>query len=285
MSDRNPETTTEAHAVREDFERRVLEYVEEILESSYDSLEIRNRVYNLAFRENDILPKRDRRPKTTTAFVAEQVHRAHDGNSDDRAVLVKFALVVAEYGDILDDIVDGDVSDGHENEALLVTQLLMPVLTKLLHQLGDEAVAYWSGHATALVEAPLVDETETPPSAEVYLHLLEKQTSLRSAITGLAAVASNGNAEAIERAERVGEAIHHLMQFSTDLFQYGDDDDPWNAVALFDQNAFTEQADTFRSELANAVDPYPDLYSDRIERIWDIDYQSRYQQATIDETS
>jgi len=29
-------------------------------------------VYALAFKENDALPKRDRRPKTTTAFQADQ---------------------------------------------------------------------------------------------------------------------------------------------------------------------------------------------------------------------
>lgn len=285
MTDDKRETLSESdwQETREEFQRRVIENVEELLEGFYDSTTIRNLVYNRAFRANEVLPKRDRRPKTTTAFVAEQIHRAHDGGADQRATLISFAIVVAEYADILDDVVDSDVAEGYEDEALLVTQLLLPVLTRLLHDLDDRAVEYWTGHATALVQAPLVYETASDPSREAYLDLLDRQALLRSSITGLAAVVGGGDEEAIERAETVGRLVHCLMQFATDTEQYGDDDDPWNAVSLFDEDAFVDQIDAYRDELASVTDTYPSPYAERMRRFWERDYSKRYKDAVSTE--
>lgn len=270
---------SEWQETREEFQRRVIGTIEELLEGFYDSTTVRDLVYNRAFRANDVLPKRDRRPKTTTAFVAEQIHRTHEGGADQRDALVTFAIVVAEYADILDDVVDGDVAEGHEDEALLVTQLLMPVLARLLHDLGDSAVEYWTGHATALVQAPLVYETAGDPSREAYLDLLDRQALLRSSVTGLAAVVGGGDEAAIERAEAVGRLVHCLMQFSTDIAQYGDDDDPWNAVALFDEDAFLDQFDAYRDELATVTDAYPSPHAERMRRFWEREYRPRYRDA------
>jgi hypothetical protein len=262
-----------------EFQRRVLDRVETLLATSYESTTVRNLVYTLAFRANNVLPKRDSRPKTTTAFVAEQIHRAHGGDLDRRATLVEFAVVVAEYADILDDVVDGDVAEGHEREALLVSQLLVPVLIRSVHRLGGRAVDYWTDDALALVQAPLVHEREAAPSGEAYLDLLAEQASLRSSVTGLAAVAADEDEAAVARAEEVGRAVHGLMQFSTDLHQYGDDDDPWNAAALFSEEAFLEQVDAFRDDLGAAVASYPSPYAERIVRIWERDYRASYREA------
>jgi hypothetical protein len=269
----------ELEATVAEFHRRVLDLVETVLERAYDSQDIRNRVYNLAFRPNDVLPKRDRRPKTTTAFIAEQIHRSHGGDPAQRATLVEFGIVVAEYADILDDVVDGDVDEGHEREALLVSQLLVPVMVRTLHRLGGRAVDYWTDDALALVQAPLVHEQSSTPSRAAYLALLDEQASLRSSITGLAAVAADDDERAVERAETVGSVVHRLMQFSTDLHQYGDNDDPWNAVALFSEDAFVEQVETFRTELATAAEAYPSPYADRIVRFWDREYRASYREA------
>lgn len=269
----------ELAATYADFQQRVLDRVGALLERTYDSQAIRNRVYGLAFKRNEVLPKRDRRPKTTTAFVAEQVHRAHDGDPDRRATLVEFAVVVAEYADILDDVVDGDVSEGHESEALLVSQLLIPVLIRSLHALGDRAVDYWTDDALALVQAPLVHEREHTPSAEAYPDLLREQASLRSSITGLAAVAADENEAAVDRAETVGRAVHGLMQFSTDLHQHGWDDDPWNAVELYDEDEFVTRVDAIRADLRDAASEYGSPYTDRIVRFWERDYRERYREA------
>jgi hypothetical protein len=269
----------ELAATYADFRRRVLDRVGALLERTYDSRQVRNRVYGLAFRPNDVLPKRDRRPKTTTAFVAEQIHRAHDGDPDRRATLVEFAVVVAEYADVLDDVVDGDVADGHESEALLVSQLLIPVLIRSLDALGTRAVDYWTDDALALVQAPLVHERESTPSAESYPDLLREQASLRASITGLAALTAGADGAAVDRAEAVGRAVHGLMQFSTDCYQYGRDDDPWNAVELYDEAAFVDRVDAFRTDLMDAASGYGSPYADRIVRFWAGDYGDRYREA------
>jgi hypothetical protein len=265
------------------FRRRVLDLVESLLEEQYESPEVRNLVYGRLFRANDLFPKRDSRPKTTTAFVADRIHRAHDGDDRRRALLVQFALVVAEYADVVDDVVDDDVAPGREAEALLVSQLLVPAMVRSASRLGDRAVDYWTADAAALVQVPLVREPEATPSPDAYLELLDEQASLRSSITGLAAVAAGADDDAVERAERVGRAVHRLMQFSTDLYQYGHDadDDPWNAVGLLSEEAFLDAIDRFRADLATAA-TYPDPYARQITAIWDRDFRSRYREAVED---
>jgi hypothetical protein len=279
---------TDSFGDRDEYQRefydRVLGHVETILKTELDSETARKYVYGLAFKENDVLPKRDRRPKPGTAFQADQIHRIHGGDEETRATLVQFALVVAEYYDVVDDVVDGDVKPGHEREALLVAQLLMPVLARLLHRLGDDAVEYWTREATALVEAPLIHESaDGEPTGEAYLDLLERQASLRSSITGLAAVVAGADGDAVERAENVGTAVHKLMQFATDLAQYESDNDPWNAVALFEETAYFEQLRSLRDELDEALSAYPDEYACRMRAPWEDDVRPRYEE-TVRET-
>ena len=101
------------------FYRRGLEQVQTLLEEEFDSEEARQHVYRLAFKQNDVLPKRNLRPKPTTAFQADRIHRIHDGDEQTRQTLLQFSIMVAEYYDIGDDIIDGDVKPGHQREALV----------------------------------------------------------------------------------------------------------------------------------------------------------------------
>jgi len=261
-----------------EFYLRGLEEVEVLLKEEFDSEPARQHVYGLAFKQNDILPKRDRRPKSGTVFQADQIHRIHDGDEQTHQTLLQFGIVVAEYYDIVDDVVDGDVKPGHDREALLVAQLLMPVLTRLLHRLGDDAVEYWTREAAALVEAPLVHEQpdERERTGAAYLDLMDEQASLRSAITGLAAIVAGADDDAIERAERVGTTVHKLMQFVTDLNQYPSDDDPWNAVAIYDEDEFFAQYQGLKDELDEALSAYPEEYITRMRSPWQSGLRSEY---------
>lgn len=262
----------------QDFYTQALNQVESLLKEEYDSESARQHLYALAFKENDVLPKRDSRPKITTAFQADQIYRIHDSDEETRQTLLQFAIVVAEYYDIVDDVVDGDVKPDHERHALLVAQLLMPVLSRLLHRLGDAAVEYWTREATALVEAPLLHEQaeETEKTGTAYFDLLENQASLRSSVTGLAAIVADANDEEVTRAEEIGTTVHKLMQFATDLDQYPSDDDPWNAVSIYSREEFFTQYQRLRDELDEKLSSYPDEYAVRMRSPWQEDLESHY---------
>ncbi|MDS0260074.1 hypothetical protein NDI56_11785 [Haloarcula sp. S1CR25-12] len=268
--------------LQEFYEQKLIQ-VQTLLEEEFGSDETRQYVYRLAFKGNDVLPKRDRRPKPTTAFQADQIHRIHGGDEETRQTLLQFAIIVAEYYDIVDDVIDGDVKPGHEREAIVALQFLMPVLVRLLHRLGDDAVEYWTWEATELVECcvhePTADEKQTEAG---YLDLLEEQALLRSSITGLAAIVAGADDEEIARAEEVGRTVHKLMQFTTDLNQYGSDDDPSNAVALFDKEAFSGQYQQFKDELDETLAAYPEDYASQMRAPWQGGHMSKYPDESKD---
>jgi len=265
------------------FYRRGLEQVQTLLEEEFDSEEARQHVYRLAFKQNDVLPKRNLRPKPTTAFQADRIHRIHDGDEQTRQTLLQFSIMVAEYYDIGDDIIDGDVKPGHQREALVAIQFMMPVLARLLHRLGDAAVDYWTWEAMELVKAALHEPgEEEKQTADGYLDLLEDQAILRSSITGLAAVVADADGEAIERAEQVGTTVHKLMQFVTDLKQYGSDDDPSNAVRVFDKQSFSDQFQRLKNELDETLSVYPDKHASQMRSPWQDDHMEKYPDETED---
>ncbi len=261
-----------------EFYTQALNQLEVLLKEEYDSEPTRQHLYALAFKKNDVLPKRDSRPKITTAFQADQIYRIHDDDEETRRTLLQFGIVVAEYYDIVDDVVDGDVKPGHERHALLIAQLLMPVLARLLARLGTAAVEYWTRQATALVEAPLLYEPseDTEHTGPAYLELLEHQASLRSSVTGLAALVADANDEEVTRAEEIGTTVHKLMQFATDLDQYPSDDDPWNAVSIYSREEFFTQYQCLRDELDKKLSAYPDEYAVRMRSPWQEDLKSHY---------
>jgi hypothetical protein len=261
----------------QEFYKRGLNQVQNLLEEEFDSEETRQYVYDLAFKGNDVLPKRDLRPKPTTAFQADQIHRIHGGDEQTCQTLLQFSMIVAEYYDIVDDVIDGDVKPGHQRDAIVVLQFLMPVLVRLLHRLGDDAVKYWTWEATELVEASVHEPTaEMKQTTDGYLDLLEEQALLRSSVTGLAAVVAGADDEAIERAEQVGTTVHKLMQFVTDLKQYGSDDDPSNAVQLFDKEDFSKQYQQFKNELDETLSVYPETHASQMRSPWQDGHMSKY---------
>src|SRR6056297_565126 len=95
-TDRGNSPAGSGEYIQEFYERGLIQ-VQTLLEEEFGSDETRQYVYRLAFKGNDVLPKRDLRPKPTTAFQADQIHRIHGGDEETRQTLLQFAIVVAEY--------------------------------------------------------------------------------------------------------------------------------------------------------------------------------------------
>lgn len=239
------------------FEGRAKEAIEELL-ATVEPDPARRQLDRIVFSANSVLPKRTRRPgrvSLLSAYLVEQVHAEYGDDPERRRLLVQFALAVAEYADIVDDLVDGDVDPDRETEVLLTLQVLWPLLTRLLARLGERETLYWTERATLLVGAPVTERT-SEPSAESYHALVEEQSTLFGFVTGLAAVAAGAD-DAVERAERLGELFFRYTQFLLDCEQY-DGTERWNALAVSSPAAVAGQLrewrEAFETELAHLSD-------------------------------
>jgi len=229
------------------FEGRAEEAIDELL-ATVDPDPARRQLDRIVFSANSVLPKRERRPgrvSLLSAYLVEQVHAEYGDDPERRRLLVQFALTVAEYADIVDDLVDGDVDPDRETEVLLTLQVLWPLLTRLLARLGERETLYWTDQATLLVGAPVTERT-SEPTAESYRALVAEQSTLFGFVTGLAAVAAGADDESIARAERLGELFFEYTQFLLDCEQY-DGAERWNALAVSSPAAVAEQLREWRT--------------------------------------
>jgi hypothetical protein len=258
---------------------RVLDRVEPVL-APLDP-ELQDAVYRVAFTPNEVLPKRDRRPHVLAAHLAEQVYLAHDESSDQRAdgesgdgqadelgdrraALLDFTVLLQEYCDIFDDVIDGDVAEGHEERALAVTQFLLPLLVGRLNDLGPQAVDYWTRRVPRLNRA-LLTETREAPDAETYTEVLDGQSALFGIPTGLAAVAADCDEATVEQSEAIGELVFQYAQVALDLDQHeAGTDETWNAATLLGREAALDRLDEYTDRLETLLDPLPDEHAQLI---------------------
>lgn len=261
---------------RADFE----EYVEDVRQRTLDRVEamlaepepaLAQRVYDLAFSPSDALPRRERRPDLHSAVLADAAADAHGLAERERQLLLEFTLAIQEYYDLLDDVVDGDVAEGHAGEVQVVAQALLPMATARLGELGSEAVAYWSARALELVSAPHV-EARSEPGVEAYRDLLDRQSVLFGFVPGVTAVAAGSDEAGVERAEALGRAVYLHGQLARDVEQHrAGDDDPWNAAALEGERAVLDRLTELRREVSELADDYPEPASTRLSALVALD--------------
>ena len=249
---------------------RLKRHVEAILED-VESEVLRNQLRQVAFASNELLPKRRRRPSVEIHHLVEQLLLAYGSEGKTTDNVLRFTLAVQEYYDISDDLIDGDVAEDSETEVLVTNELLLPLVLRLLGRLGDDAVTYWSHHAFRMASS-FADELLYDPSAEAYLDLIDKQSELFGAVTGVATIAADCSDGRVERAEAIGAAYFKHEQFLLDLEQYdGDDSDPWNAWHLLSADEATDHIRGWQDDIIRLTDTLPDEHAELIRPLVAVD--------------
>lgn len=228
------EETFRSHV--EDLEERLRDHVSEILnELNHD--ELRNQIQFVVFEPNDALPKRGHYPPLgKIQHLVEQLYRSYDPSAEDLDALLRATIAIHEYYDIVDDVIDGELAQGHELEVFVTNELLVPIVIRYLGRLGQEAVEYWSTRTFQTVGS-FVTELSSTPSATAYRNLVDRQSTLFGSLTGLGAVVAGEDETIVDRVASAGRAYFRYEQFIRDLHQYEQDDpDPWNAWKLMSED-------------------------------------------------
>lgn len=109
-SDLDPADREQFETHFRDLRDRVLEEVEALL-VDLDDDHLAQNVYETAFTDGEVLPKRTQRPSLEPVLLAEQVFRHHGGDAEALGPLIRSTVVIQEYYDMVDDLVDGDVRE------------------------------------------------------------------------------------------------------------------------------------------------------------------------------
>ncbi|WP_155120738.1 hypothetical protein [Haloarcula sp. K1] len=285
MLARKPSTLSDAELdyfseMYNSFDHKIRQFADEITEE-LPSETASSQVAAIAFSPNDALPKREARPTRRIAYLAEQLYLAQEDNDDHLAPLLKFTILMQEYYDITDDIIDGDVAAGSEANVFLTLQYLMPALTKYLTRIGVNTTAYWSEQAIQMVDC-FRDELVSEPSPEVYLDLLEKQALLYSTVTGLCGLISGGDAALVNRYETIGNLYFKHEQLLLDGYQFGEESYPWNAWELLPEEEAMTLFKELRTELNTALDILPASRRKRVRPLISIDVSTWAKQQLAD---
>ena len=211
--------------------------------------------YELAFKPGPVLPKRDSRPQLTICHLTDQVYLACAPDGPHRDLLMDVAICVQEYYDILDDVIDGDVAEGGELQAILVTQLIMPAIITMLGELGPEATTYFGERSLRMVRS-VYDEKLREKSREAYMDSLRAQSWFFGYCTGLAALVAGEPPAEVERAEEIGRLGYQWAQFFLDVNQK-DDEDNWNALHFMAPAEALEIMRGWYTGLCEQLAPYP----------------------------
>lgn len=240
----------------ENLSERLEEYVGDVL-AEIDSKDTGRQIRYVAFEANEVLPKRSYRPTVVIHHIVGQIYRSHATDCDSLDQLLRTTVVAMEYYDIADDVIDGDVAQGHEAEAFLTNELLMPLLVRHLGRLGPEAIEHWSEDSIRTAES-WVFELSNDPSAATYRTLVDKQSELFGSMTALSAVTAGADDAAIERAGEIGRTYFKYDQFVLDLRQYEKgDEDPWNAWNLMGEDEAKSYLMEQRSEFERLIGHLP----------------------------
>jgi hypothetical protein len=231
-------------------------YVDQLLQRTDDPA-VRDQVQFVAFTPTEVLPKREQRPTVEVNYLAERLYLAHDPDGKQLDAALAVSVGAMEYYDIVDDVVDGDVRDGHEIEVVVTNELLMPLFVQSLGEVGSQAVVHWADHAGQTVGS-WVAELSGEPSLSAYQELVDRQSHLYGSVTGVAAIAAGAEETAVERATAVGRAYFRYEQLLLDLSQWEQgDDDPWNVWRLADAPDAREWINEERATFERLIESLP----------------------------
>jgi hypothetical protein len=266
------EEVAEIEAHLEKHKEQSFEALKDLLGTIEDE-EMGQFVYDIAFRPNDALPKRTYRPKMDIGIFVDQLYAHFDTETPHDTALLQFVYTVHEYYDILDDVVDGDVAPGHEREVVLASQAMLPLMVRLVHSLGDDAVEYWTRGAMRLTSSPTMED-DVAPSPEAYLDLLDRQAELYGFLTGLAPIVA-GNPDKCDDAKKIGKAMFKQEQLALDCEQYEKEpDDPWNARALFSQEEILSLLSEWHDDVCELTESVSDPHASRIRALTALDTEA-----------
>lgn len=178
---------------------------------------------------------------------------------------------------MVDDIFDGDVAEGSEPAVYVANELMLPVLTQLLHRLGEDAVSYWAPKASRMV-CCFLDELRYKPAKDAYLEILDQQSELYGTCTGLSAVSAGADPKAVERAEQFGKQFFKFEQVCLDRTQAeSEDTDPWNAWQLMSNQAVLDQLQEWQANLEAYLSRLPDERQAYVRPLVGLDIESWHQ--------
>lgn len=230
---------------------------EKRLVQNIDDPATQHQIQFIAFTPTELLPKRDQRPTIEINYLIKHIYLSYGSNKKELETALAASIGAMEYYDIVDDLVDGDVKDGHEVEVIVTNELLMPLFVRLLGEVGDQAVIHWADHAGQTVES-WVAEMSSEPSLSSYRELIEQQSHLYGSVAGLAAIAAGADDTVVERATAIGQTYFQYEQLLLDLLQWKkSDSDPWNAWALADSCEARKWVDNKRSTFESLIEPFP----------------------------
>lgn len=242
-------------------ERRIREALP-ALEESIESSTLRAQFDNVLFGQNQLLPKRSpSRPGEGAKSLGVLVDALYDEFQPDgipRERILALSTLVVEYYDVVDDIVDGDVIQGGESEAVATLQAALPLFVRQLASAPPDVIEYWTREATWLSEVFLV-ELSTEPTADRYEALVDRQAIGFSMMTGLVAIAADADPTAVNRAEQLGSLCFKYSQFMLDGVQYRpDEDEGWNAFELLSHQTAISRMQAWQKAFERALEEFSD---------------------------
>jgi hypothetical protein len=263
----------------DELEEILLEEVEMFL-SRIDIEPMRNHLHEIVFVSNTALPKRTDRLQSTAPYIAATIYDGLANTDFHRRDLLRFSVVVQEYYDVFDDLLDGDVERSRWEEVFCAHELMIPLLIQDLYQLGADTVEYWTQRTTKMMVGPYT-ELVVDPEAELYLQIVDNQSLLYGSITGLAAHIAGSSTEKRRYAEQLGCLFFKLHQFTLDLEQHGTDDDSWNAWSLLGVPQATELFYWYQDKAIELAGELPSKEASRLRSFAAIDLESKKTDATL----
>jgi len=264
-------------------DERVFEQVHQLLKKVSDQ-NLRTQLRAVAFEPNEALPKRDYRPNRSIFHLSEQLLSTNEiRDQEQRDAVLQLSLLVAEYYDIFDDLIDQDVNSEHREEVIATWQMMHPLTVRLLQILGSEVVEFWSERTVRLMGAPLAG-IHHDPTLEVYEEIVDLQSNMFGCLTAIPALLNNREETIVRCEELLGRKYYKFDQYLLDGEQLNRDcssnDTDWNIWALESPDNVLDRLSQLRREIYSNTDHLSEEKKAKIGLLIDIDLEEWWNDCT-----